>query len=106
LELLRLDACGQYSPLWLHSEPKTLNKLMYFDPQGFFIFNFRSITHIKTFVKYYFNIYYYFYSLYIGLLELDLPYITFHISYHLSFHISFLHYITDYTSKRPAHVES
>ena len=38
LELLRLDACSKYNPLWLHSEPKTLNKLMYFDPQGFFVY--------------------------------------------------------------------
>lgn len=45
LELLRLDACGQYSPLWLHSEPKTLNKLMYFDPQGFFVYAASHIFH-------------------------------------------------------------
>lgn len=45
LELLRIDACGKYSPLWLHSEPKTLNKLMYFDPQGFFIYAASHIFH-------------------------------------------------------------
>ena len=45
LELMRLDACAQYSPLWLHSEPKTLNKLMYFDPQGFFIYAASNIFH-------------------------------------------------------------
>lgn len=51
LELLRLDACSHYSPLWIHSEPKTLNKLMYFDPQGFFIFAASHIFHCDLITK-------------------------------------------------------
>lgn len=51
LELLRLDACAKYSPLWLHSEPKTLNKLMFFDPQGFFIYAASHIFHTDIIKK-------------------------------------------------------
>lgn len=51
LELMQLDACSKYSPLWLHSEPKTLNKLMYFDAQGFFIYAASHIFHSNIIKK-------------------------------------------------------
>lgn len=51
LELLKHNACSQYSPLWLHSDPKTLNKLMYFDPQGFFVYAASHIFHCDLIVK-------------------------------------------------------
>jgi len=49
--LLKYNACSQYSPLWLHSEPKVLNKLMYFDPQGFFIYAASNIFHCDIISK-------------------------------------------------------
>lgn len=51
LKMLRQDAVTQYAPLWIHTEPAHLNKLMAYDPAGYFVYSTGFIFHSEIVQK-------------------------------------------------------
>lgn len=45
IQLLKLDACQQYAPLWIDTSPDSLHKLIAFDTAGYFIYAASHIFH-------------------------------------------------------------